>query len=127
MNTITIVGTLGRDLELKFSNSGTAWATGSVAVSRKVKEEEVTTWFNIKLFGSMAENAVNSFKKGNRVICVGRIDIRSYETDNGEKRNATELIVDEIGASVRWAMTDIKPVSSGAPKTENRQFVDEPW
>ncbi len=108
-NTITIVGNLTRDPELKFLNSGKAALKLSVAVSRRWtnrqtnEQQEQTTYFDVQAYDALAENAANSLTKGNRVVVTGRIESRSYETENGEKRTAWEINAEEIAPSLRWA------------------------
>ena len=80
---ITIVGNLTADPELKFTNSGQAQTRFSVAVNRKFKETETTSFFNVTAWGSLAENLANSVRKGTRVIVEGRLEQRSWETDKG--------------------------------------------
>ena len=108
-NTITVVGNVTRDPELKFLNSGQAALRLSVAVSRRWQNrqtqewEEKTSFFDVSSYGSMAENAASSITKGARVVVTGRMDQRSWETESGEKRNAFEIVADEIAPSLRWA------------------------
>jgi single-strand DNA-binding protein len=108
-NTITVVGNVTRDPELKFLNSGQAALRLSVAVSRRWQNrqtqewEEKTSFFDVSSYGSMAENAASSITKGARVVVTGRMEQRSWETESGEKRNAFEIVADEIAPSLRWA------------------------
>src|ERR1019366_8294439 len=108
-NTIPVVGNVTRDPELKFLNSGQAALRLSVAVSRRWQNrqtqewEEKTSFFDVSSYGSMAENAASSITKGARVVVTGRMDQRSWETESGEKRNAFEIVADEIAPSLRWA------------------------
>jgi len=108
-NTITVVGNVTRDPELKFLNSGQAALRLSVAVSRRWQNrqtqewEEKTSFFDVQAYGAMAENAASSLQKGSRVVVSGRMEQRSWETDNGEKRSAFEIVADEIAPSLKWA------------------------
>jgi single-strand DNA-binding protein len=108
-NTITVVGNVTRDPELKFLNSGQAALRMSVAVSRRWQNrqtqewEEKTSFFDVSAYGPMAENAASSLAKGSRVVVTGRMEQRSWETESGEKRNAFEIVADEIAPSLRWA------------------------
>jgi single-strand DNA-binding protein len=108
-NTITVVGNVTRDPELKFLNSGQAALRMSVAVSRRWQNrqtqewEEKTSFFDVAAYGPMAENAASSLTKGSRVVVTGRMEQRSWETESGEKRNAFEIVADEIAPSLRWA------------------------
>ncbi len=115
-NTLTLVGNVTRDPELKFTAAGQAFATFSLAVNRrwqnrKTREwEEATSFFDIVCWQGLAENASASLAKGARVILSGRIEQRTWETDLGEKRSKVEVVADEIGPSLRWATADLTKV-----------------
>ena len=108
-NSITVVGNLTRDPELKFLNSGQAAVRFSVAVNRRWQNrqtqewEERTSYFEVTGYGTMAENAANSLTKGTRVLVTGRLEQRSWETDQGEKRSVVEINADEVAPSLRYA------------------------
>ena len=112
-NTVTVVGNLTRDPELRFTPSGQAKASFGLAVNRRWMNrqtqewEEATSFFNIVAWGDMGENASESLPKGARVIVTGRLEQRSYETQEGEKRSVVEIVADEIGPSLRWATASI--------------------
>lgn len=113
-NSITIVGNLTRDPEIRYTASGQANAKLGMAVSRRWQNkqtnewEERTSFFNIVAWGDMAENISDTLTKGTRVIVNGRLEQRSWETEQGEKRSAVEVVADEIGPSLRWATAEIK-------------------
>ena len=123
-NTITIVGNITRDPELKFLNSGQAAVRLSVAVNRRWQNRQTQEWeervsyFEVTGYGSMAENAANSLAKGNRVIVSGRLEQRSWETENGDKRSIVEINADEIGPSLKWATA----VVTRTPRAEGSNF-----
>ena len=108
-NSITIVGNVTRDPELKFLNSGQAALRLSVAVNRRWQNRQTNEWeekvsyFEVTGYGTMAENAANSLTKGARVVVTGRLEQRSWETENGDKRSIVEINADEIAPSLRWA------------------------
>src|SRR5689334_17726524 len=108
-STITIVGNLTRDPEIRYTANGSAKATFGVAVSRRWQNrqtqewDEQTSFFNVVCWREMAENVAESLGKGSRVIVTGRLEQRSWETENGEKRSVVEIVADEIGPSLRWA------------------------
>ena len=108
-NTITIVGNITRDPELKFLNSGQAAVRLSVAVNRRWQNRQTQEWeervsyFEVTGYGPMAENAANSLSKGSRVVITGRLEQRSWETENGDKRSIVEINADEIAPSLRFA------------------------
>ena len=106
-NTITVVGNITRDPELKFLNSGQAAVRLSIAVNRRWQNRQTQEWeervsyFEVAGYGSMAENAANSLTKGTRVLVTGRLEQRSWETENGDKRSIVEINADEIAPSLR--------------------------
>lgn len=104
---LSVVGTLGRDPELRYTPGGRAVANTSVAVSRRWQKngewQEQTTWFNLVIWAEMGENAAASLTKGTRVFVSGRLEERKWETPEGQERRTMELMVDEIGPSLRWA------------------------
>jgi single-strand DNA-binding protein len=110
-STATIVGNLTRDPELRFTQGGRAVCTLGLAVSRRYQVnnewQEQTSFFNVVAWGQLGENAASSLTKGTRVLVTGRLEQRSYETQNGEKRNAVEIVADEIGPSLRWASAQV--------------------
>ena len=106
-NTITVVGNVTRDPELRFTPNGQAIATFGVAVNRRYQSsgewQESTSFFDVVAWGTLGENLAESLPKGSRVIVTGRLEQRSYETKEGEKRSRIEIIADEVGPSLRWA------------------------
>jgi len=108
-NSITIVGNLTRDPEIRYTSSGQANARLGIAVSRRWQNrqtnewEEQTSFFNVVCWREMAENVTESLGKGARVVVTGRLEQRSWETENGEKRSVVEIVADEVGPSLRWA------------------------
>jgi single-strand DNA-binding protein len=112
-NSITLVGNLTRDPELRYTPSGAASAQFGIAVNRRWQNRQTNEWeeavsfFNIVAWRDLAENASESLSKGSRVIVTGRLEQRSYETAEGEKRSVVEVVADEIGPSLRWATTEI--------------------
>ena len=66
------------------------------------------SFFNVVLWREMAENAGECLSKGMRVIVTGRLEQRSWETQEGEKRNVVEIVADEIGPSIRWATAEVR-------------------
>src|SRR5688572_9473042 len=112
-NTVTLVGNITRDPELRFTPSGQATATFGLAVNRRWQNrntsewEEATSFFNVVCWREQAENASESLAKGSRVIVTGRLEQRSWETPDGEKRSVVEVVADEIGPSLRWATAQV--------------------
>jgi single-strand DNA-binding protein len=113
-NSVTLVGNITRDPELRFTASGQATANFGLAVNRRWQNrtsgdwEEAVSFFNVVCWREMAENASESLNKGSRVIVTGRLEQRSYETQDGEKRSVVEVVADEIGPSLRWATAKVE-------------------
>ena len=112
-NTVTLVGNVTRDPELRFTPSGQARAGFGLAVSRRWQNrstsewEEQTSFFNVVCWREQAENVSESLTKGARVVVTGRLEQRSYETAEGEKRSVVEVVADEVGPSLRWATAQV--------------------
>jgi len=128
-STVTLVGNLTRDPELRFTTGGRAAANFGLAVNRRYQVngewQEQVSFFNCVAWGDMAENLSASCVKGSRVVVTGRLEQRSYETKEGEKRSAVEIVVDDIGPSLRWARATVERVvrdngQAGAPAQQNR-------
>jgi single-strand DNA-binding protein len=111
-NTVTLVGNLTRDPELRFTQGGRAVASFGMAVSRRYQVnnewQEQTSFFNVVAWAQLGENASSSLSKGARVIVTGRLEQRSWETQDGDKRSVVEVIADEIGPSLRWATAQVE-------------------
>jgi single-strand DNA-binding protein len=108
-NTVTVVGNVVREPELRFTNAGLATASFAVAVNRRRMNqqtqewEENTSFFDVVCWRELAENASGSLEKGSRVIVTGRLEQRSWESNEGEKRSRIQIVADDLGVSVRWA------------------------
>ncbi|HUQ40499.1 MAG TPA: single-stranded DNA-binding protein [Acidimicrobiales bacterium] len=113
-NSVTLVGNVTRDPELRFTPSGQAVATFGLAVNRRWQNrqtqewEEAVSFFDVVCWAEMAENVSESLGKGSRVFVTGRLDQRSFETKEGEKRSKVEVVAEEVGPSLRWATAEIK-------------------
>lgn len=112
-NHVTVVGNLTRDPELRFTPSGQATATFGLAVNRRWQNrqtnewEEATSFFDVVCWREMAENAAQSLTKGSRVVVTGRLDQRSWETPEHERRYKIEITADEVAPSLRFATATI--------------------
>jgi single-strand DNA-binding protein len=110
-NSVTLVGNITRDPELRFTPAGQAVATFGMAVNRRYQKngqwEEQTSFFNVTAWGTLGENASNSLHKGARILVSGRLEQRSWETQEGDKRSVVEVVADEIGPSLRWATVEV--------------------
>ena len=112
-NNITVIGNCTRDPELRFTASGQALASFGVAVNRRWQNRQTNEWeeqvsfFDVTCWQQLAENVSESVQKGARVIVTGRLDQRSWETQDGEKRSKVEIVADEVGPSLRYATAEI--------------------
>jgi single-strand DNA-binding protein len=112
-NSVTVIGNLVEDPELRFTQSGVAMAKIRVAVNRRWRGQndewqEETSFFGGTLWREAAENAAESLTKGARVIITGSLEQRNWETQEGEKRSVVELRIDEMGPSLRWATASVQ-------------------
>lgn len=111
-NSITLVGNLTRDPELRFTTGGRGVASFGIAVGRRYQVngewQEQTSYFNITAWGTLGENAAATLTKGSRVIVTGRLEQREYTNRDGDKRTAIEIVADELGPSLRWATAQVE-------------------
>ncbi|MEI8133732.1 MAG: single-stranded DNA-binding protein [bacterium] len=113
LNKACILGTAGRDAEIKYTNTGKAVATFSVATNESWKDQsgtlqERTTWHNIVAWERMAEICGNYVKKGKQIYIEGRIQNRQYDDKEGVKKNISEIVLSEmilLGGADRGAST----------------------
>ena len=110
-NNVTLIGNLVDDPELRFTPSGVAMAKIRLAVNRRWQKDgewqEDTSFFTGTVWREQAESAAESLQKGARVIVTGRLEQRSWETPEGDKRSVVEIQIDEIGPSLRWATASV--------------------
>jgi single-strand DNA-binding protein len=112
-NSVTLVGNVTRDPELRYTPNGQANLTFGLAVNRRWQNrqtqewEEATSYFDVVCWREMAENASETLFKGARVIVTGRLDQRSWENQEGERRSKVEVVADEVGPSLRWATAQV--------------------
>src|ERR671916_732384 len=116
-NTVTLVGNVTDEPELRFTPSGRPVANFTVAVNRRFKnnegnwEDKLDGFFRCSCWADMAENAADTLKKGTRVLVIGRLNQRSWEDQQGNRRSAVEVQVDEVGPSLKWARANITKTS----------------
>src|SRR6266699_3879970 len=147
--TITVIGNLTDDPELRFTPSGAAVAKFRVASTPRTLDRATGEWkdgeplfLSCNVWRQAAENVAESLQRGARVIVSGRLRQRSYETREGEKRTVIELEVDEIGPSLRYATAKVQKMSrssggGGASGGDGGQrgggssggggYSDDPW
>jgi single-strand DNA-binding protein len=118
---ITVVGNLTADPELRFTPSGAAVASFTIASTPRTFDRNTSEWkdgealfLRCSLWRQAAENAAESLTRGMRVIAQGRLQQRSYETREGEKRTVIELQVDEIGPSLKYASAKVNRTQRGS-------------
>jgi single-strand DNA-binding protein len=139
--TITLVGNLTADPELRFTPSGAAVANFTVASTPRTFDRQTNEWrdgdamfLNCAVWRQAAENVAESLQKGMRVIVQGRLRSRSYETREGERRTVFEIDVDEIGPALKYATAKVSrnaPGSGGGSRPSSGGggggFGEDPW
>jgi single-strand DNA-binding protein len=132
-NQTILIGNLTDDPELRFTPNGAAVANFRLAVTPRVREGDAwkdgeTSFFRINCWRQLAEHVTESLGKGARAIVIGRLRMRSWETDDGDKRTVVEVEADEVGPSLKFATATLErsgaKVAAGASK--GGQFNDEP-
>jgi single-strand DNA-binding protein len=141
---ITVVGNLTADPELRFTPSGAAVASFTIASTPRTFDRNSNEWkdgealfLRCSIWRQAAENVAESLQRGMRVIASGRLKQRSYETREGEKRTVVELEVDEIGPSLRYATAKVNRTQRGSgggggfgasgSDSGGGAPVDDPW
>jgi len=111
VNSVTLIGNLVEDPELRFTPSGVAMTKVRFAVNKRYQSQgewqEETSFFGGTCWRDMGENVAESLTKGARVIVVGELQQRSWETQDGDKRSIIEVDIKEIGPSLRWATATV--------------------
>lgn len=132
-NAVTVVGNLVEDPELRFTASGIPRANIRVAVNRSWRDpnnewQEETSFFSGTVWRQYAENVAESLEKGSRVIVTGRLQQRSWETAEGERRSVIEIRIEEIGPALRFATADVRRTTreSGGGYYEGAQRSSRP-
>jgi len=123
INNITILGNLTKDPELKFTQNGNSVASFGLAVNRKWKDltgewNEEVTFISVTVWNNLAENCAESLKKGDRVLVNGRLQMRTWETNEGQARSKIEIVANIVAASLEWANIEI---------TKNIKDVEEEY
>lgn len=136
--TITVIGNLCNDPELRFTPSGAAVANFTVASTPRMYDKNTQEWkdgdalfLRCNIWREAAENVAESLVRGSRVIVTGRLKQRSFETREGEKRTVFEVEADEIGPSLKYATAKVNKASrsggSTSSSTPARSSGDDPW
>ena len=115
---VTLIGNLTSDPELRFTPSGQAVASFTVASSTRIQDKQSGEWkdgdtvfLRCNVWRQYAENVAESLQKGMRIMVSGRLKQRSYETKEGEKRTVYEVEVDDVGPALRYATAKVTKVS----------------
>lgn len=136
---ITVVGNLTNDPELRFTPSGAAVASFTVAASSRYLDKASNEWkdsdpvfMRCSVWRQYAENVAESLQKGMRVIVQGRLKQRSYETREGEKRTVVEMEVDDVGPALRYATAKVTRTQRGeggfsGGSNSGGAPADDPW
>lgn len=124
--TTTLIGNTTADVELRYTQNGKPVGSVTIAIADrkfdKQRNEYVdgNTWFaRCTIWGEMAEKVAGSIPKGTRVIALGRIEQREFEDRDGNKRTAIDVVIDEIGPSMRYATAQVTRSSSSGGTVSN--------
>jgi single-strand DNA-binding protein len=129
-NSTTITGNLTREPEIRYTKEGQATTLLGVAVNRRWQDKSTQEWqesvsfFDVVCWRDLAENVALSLSKGMRVVVTGRMEQRSWETDEGEHRSKVEIVADEIGPSLRFATCDVQRTERRNGATEAAESED---
>ncbi len=134
---ITVVGNLTADPELRFTPSGAAVANFTVASTPRTFDKNTNEWkdqetlfLNCSVWRQAAENAAESLQRGMRVIVQGRLKARSYETREGEKRTVFEIDVEEVGPSLKMATAKVQKTTRSGGQSGGGSYnapAEDPW
>ena len=109
-NSVTLVGNVTRDPELRKTNSGSSVCGFGLAVNRKYQQngewQEETSFFDVTAWTYLADNVVESVSKGDRIVVFGRLNQQTWESDEG-KRSRVEVVAEDIAPSLRFATAAI--------------------
>jgi single-strand DNA-binding protein len=125
---LTVIGNLTADAELRYTQAGLAVANFTIASTPREFDKASNEWkdgqalfLRCSAWRDLAENVTGSLTKGSRVIAVGRLKQRSYDTKEGEHRTVIEMDVDEIGPSLRFATVSVQRSQTSRTQQDNRQ------
>lgn len=125
MNNMTLIGNVGKDPEIRFTPANKAVVKFNVADTRGKDDKKQTIWHTVVCFEDQALSVAEHVRKGTRVIVTGRLTKASFEGRDGNKKELTELIADEVGISIRFAAKDSTPAS--APVVQQQFDEEEPF
>ncbi|OPX54052.1 single-stranded DNA-binding protein [Oceanospirillum multiglobuliferum] len=123
INNVVLQGKLGKDIDLKYTQSGKAVGSVSIASTRDFKDangNRETDWINLVFWGKTAETVANYFKKGDEILVVGRLQVRNYEDQQGNKKYITEIVVSNFSFPGGKSKGSPQNNSSGNSYSNNR-------
>lgn len=129
VNNVVLIGRLTRDPEMKYTPSGVAVTNVGIAVQRLFKNangERETDFFELVMWRQTAEFCANYIGKGQRVSIVGRLQARSYQTQNGDKRKVVEVVVNEI-ASLESKKQNTDSENAAPANVEESAYGEDPF
>jgi single-strand DNA-binding protein len=129
-STVIVIGNLTADPDLAYTPNGTALCRLGVAVTRREHDGDVwrdgeTSFYDVVCWRHLAENVAESLHKGDRVVVVGRLRQRSWESPEGERRSKIEVNAEELSPSLRWARGTIERTGSSSSAKPEEQGVLE--
>jgi single-strand DNA-binding protein len=127
--TMTVVGNLARDPELRYTPTGHAFASFTIASTERVRDgngwkDGATTWVRCTAWRDLAEHAAETLHQGTRVVATGNVHQREYQDKDGSRRTDWELNVTDCGPSLLFATAR---VTKAAAKTARNQEEQPPW
>ena len=121
-NNVVLVGNVTRDPELRFTQGGAAVCSFGLAWNQRSQQgEDKAHFFDISCWRDLAENVAESLTSGMRVVVYGRLDYRTWEGQNGEKRSAVQIVADEVSPSIRWATAQVSKNERGGGPSQSPQ------
>jgi single-strand DNA-binding protein len=128
---VAITGNLTDDPEVTFTPNGAAVCNFRLAVTPRVREGDTwkdgeTSFFRVTAWRQLAEHVGDSLSKGDRVIVLGQLKTRSWETPEGERRSVVEVTAEEVGPSLKWATAKPERTGKGNGTAKAGGFNDDP-
>ncbi len=122
-NVVTVEGNLTRTPELRFTQAGKPLADFGIAhnevyTDSQGERQESTSFFDVTVWGEMAENVAGCLEKGDRVRVTGRLKFRQWENGEGEKRSKVDITADDVAVSLRWATVAITKTHQSGPRQD---------
>ena len=128
---VTIAGNLTADPELTITTSGAQVANFRVAVTSRVRDGNAwrdgdTSFYRVNCWRDLAANVTDSLSKGDRVLVVGQLRMRSWESSEGEQRSVVEVTAEEVGPSLKWATAKPERATRKPNGGGKGEFAEEP-